>query len=85
LLAAFFPALRIPWSDVVSARTYEATGWVTPGSQPGTVFQAAYDPNYRGPFVELEVGYPPVYLQLPLSVIEEYVAAVPPPSPGDGA
>ncbi len=68
-LGRFFPDVRIPWAAINSARTYEAPGWFTPQRQPGTVFQAAYDPNYTGTFVELEVGRPPVFIQLPLPIL----------------
>src|SRR5687767_10673780 len=62
----FFPDVRIPWSEFTSARTFEAPGWFAPQQQPGAIFQVGYDPNYRGTFVELKAGEPPVYLQLPL-------------------
>lgn len=75
LLGRFFPEVRIPWSAVTSARTYEAPGWFTPASSPGALVQAAYDPNYRGRFVELVVGEPPVFLQLPADLLGERVLA----------
>ena len=56
LLGLFFPDVRIPWSAVTSARTYEAPGWFRPASEPGTLLQVGYDPNYTGTFVELAVG-----------------------------
>jgi len=68
VLGLMFPEIHIPWSEVVRARTYEAPGWVSPKTQPGTVLQATYDPNYTGRFVELEVGQPTVYIQLPAAV-----------------
>lgn len=68
-LGRFFPDVRLPWSAVASARTYEAPGWFAPQRQPGAIVQAAYDPNYTGTFVELEVGTPPVFIQLPLTVL----------------
>ena len=36
LLGLFFPDVRIPWSAVTTARTYEAPGWFKPASEPGT-------------------------------------------------
>lgn len=69
VLGRFFPDVRIPWSAVASARTYEAPGWFAPQREPGALIQAAYDPNYTGPFVELEVGRPPVFIQLPLPIL----------------
>jgi hypothetical protein len=71
LLGNFFPDVRIPWLDFNSARTFEAPGWFKPLQEPGAVFQAGYDPNYRGTFVELVAGEPPVYLQLPLEALGE--------------
>lgn len=70
-LGLFFPDVRIPWPAITSARTYEAPGWFTPQRQPGAVLQAAYDPNYTGTFVEIEVGNPPVFIQLPLPILGE--------------
>ncbi|MGH2348278.1 MAG: hypothetical protein ACRDFT_02290 [bacterium] len=69
LLGLFFPDVRIPWTAIAAARTYEAPGWFAPQRQPGAVIQAAYDPNYTGTFVELEVGQPPVFIQLPLPTL----------------
>jgi hypothetical protein len=69
LLNLLFPDVAIPWSAVRTARTYEAPGWVTPASEPGAQLQLSYDPNYTGKFVELEVGEPPVYIQLPLAIL----------------
>ncbi|HVR44377.1 MAG TPA: hypothetical protein VMS56_13145 [Thermoanaerobaculia bacterium] len=65
VLGWFFPPLQIPWSAVDRARPFEAPGWFRPASQPGAIFQAGYDPNYTGTFVEMEVGQPPVFIQLP--------------------
>lgn len=77
ILGLFFPDLRIPWQDVTSARPYEAPGWVTPTSQPGALLQATYDPNYKGTFVELTAGQPPVFIQLPAAVLEEHKKRLP--------
>ena len=71
ILGRFFPPLQIPWSAVVKARVYEAPGWFRPASEPGKVLQVAYDPNYTGTFVEMEVGEPPVFIQLPVGILGE--------------
>jgi hypothetical protein len=76
VLGRFFPDVRIPWTEIASARTYEAPGWFAPQQQPGAIFQAGYDPNYRGTFVELKAGEPPVYLQLPLEILGDAAAHV---------
>ncbi len=81
LLGGMFPELRIPWSAVRTARTYEAPGWYPPQRQPGTLAQAAYDPNYTGTFVELAVGEPPIFLQLPASLLGDTVMARLPRAP----
>lgn len=73
LLGRFFPDVRIPWSAVTTARTFEAPGWFKPQSQPGALVQAAYDPNYTGTFVELVVGEPPVFIQLPVDLLGEAI------------
>jgi len=82
VLGLFFPMLQIPWAAISRARTYQAPGWVGPASEPGTIFQALYDPNYTGTFVELQVGEPPVFLQLPLAIFGEAAARLPLPSDG---
>jgi hypothetical protein len=69
ILGRLFPALHIPWSAVTKASTFEPPGWVRPPSEPGAVLQIAYDPNYTGTFAELEIGQPPVFLQLPLNIL----------------
>lgn len=69
LLGRMFPEVRIPWPEVRGARKYEAPGRYAPQVQPGTVFQVAYDPNYTGTFVELAIGEPPVFLQLPAGLL----------------
>lgn len=71
VLGWFLPPLQIPWTAVAKARAYEAPGWFRPASEPGTVLQAAYDPNYTGTFVEMEVGKPPVFIQLPAAILGE--------------
>jgi hypothetical protein len=74
ILGLFFQPLQIPWSAVSKARTFEAPGWFRPASRPGTLLQAAYDPNYTGTFVEMEVGDPPVFIQLPEAILGEGVS-----------
>ncbi|MGQ0609403.1 MAG: hypothetical protein ACT4OQ_13215 [Chloroflexota bacterium] len=74
ILGRFFPDVQIPWSAVTKATTFEAPGWFRPPSQPGTLFQAGYDPNYTGTFIELVVGEPPVFMQLPEKLIGEGMA-----------
>ena len=71
VLGWFLPPLQIPWTAVAKARAYEAPGWFRPASEPGTVLQAAYDPNYTGTFIEMEVGEPPVFIQLPAALLGE--------------
>ena len=83
LLGAFFPELRIPWSAVSSAHTFEAPGWFRPASQPGALVQAAYDPNYTGTFVEIAVGQPPVFIQLPEAILGTLAMGSLPLNPDD--
>jgi hypothetical protein len=75
LLSFFFPELRVPWAAVRSARRFEAPGWVRPPSEPGALVNLQYDPNYTGTFVELLIGDPPVYVQLPEALLGPEVAA----------
>lgn len=68
LLRGFFPELRVPWAEVHAAQAFEAKGWVS-SVQPGALLQAAYDPNYSGKFIELQIGEPTVYVQLPAWIL----------------
>jgi hypothetical protein len=77
ILGRFFPDVAIPWSAVTTARTYQAPGWFGPASQPGTLLQVGYDPNYTGTFVELVVGSPPVFIELPAELLGEAMAHLP--------
>jgi len=77
LLRGFFPSLHIPWSAVSKAHAFEAPGWFTPASEPGTLLQVAYDPNYTGKFIEMEVGDAPVFIQLPAEILGEGVSRLP--------
>lgn len=74
ILGRFFPDVLIPWSAVTSARSYAAPGRFTPRSDPGALIQAGYDPNYTGTFVEIVVGEPPVFLQLPAAMLGDAMA-----------
>jgi len=80
VLSWFFPVLRVPWSAVTSAREYQASGWVLPVRDPGTILQIEYDPNYTGTFVELVVGEPAVFLQLPAPILGAAAARLARPS-----
>lgn len=73
----FFPSLQIPWTAVSKAHAFEAPGWFTPASEPGTLLQVAYDPNYTGKFIEMEVGDAPVFIQLPAAILGEGTARLP--------
>jgi len=77
LLKQFFPPLQIPWSAVTQARLYDAPGWVAPPSKPGTLVQITYDPGYTGKFVEIQVGQPPVFIQLPANLLGDGVSRLP--------
>lgn len=80
-----FPALFVPWADVTSAREFEAPGWVAPLSNPGALLQLSYDPNYTGPFVELEIGAPPVFVQLPKPLLDAAPLSLGPVASGTSA
>lgn len=60
-----FPTIRLPWSAIASAKPFEAPGWVKPMVESGAVFQATYDPGYRGDFIELETTAPKTRIRLP--------------------
>jgi len=77
VLSWFFPTLQIPWTTVSTAHAFEAPGWFTPLVEPGTVLQVAYDPNYTGKFIEIEVGTPPVFIQLPAEILGEDIRRLP--------
>ncbi|MBI3968005.1 MAG: hypothetical protein HY329_20390 [Chloroflexi bacterium] len=87
VLKLFFPTLRIPWSAVSKATPYEAPGWVRANQDTGALLQTTYDPSYTGTFVELAVGEPPVFLQLPTDALGDelsglLLASAPNPSTG---
>ena len=71
ILGWFFPALQIPWTAVTKAHAFEAPGWFGPASEPGTLLQIGYDPNYTGKFIEMEIGEPPVFVQLSAEILGE--------------
>ena len=71
LVRFLFPTIQLPWSAVASAKPFEAPGWVKPVVEAGTVFQAEYDPGFRGEFVELETTAPKTCIRLPMYAIEE--------------
>ncbi len=77
VLGLFFPPLRIPWAAVSKAHAFEAPGWFRPASEPGMLLQVAYDPNYTGKFIEMEVGDPSVFIQLPAEILGEGVSRLP--------
>ena len=74
ILRLFFPTLQIPWSAVSRAHEFDAPGWFGPLREPGTLLQVAYDPNYTGKFIEMEIGEPPVFLQLSEEILGEAVS-----------
>lgn len=78
LLGLCVPALTIPWTAITKAHVFEAPGGFAPLTEPGSLLQVAYDPNYTGKFVELEVGDPVVYIQLPAAILGEGLQALPP-------
>ncbi len=71
ILSWFFPSLQIPWTAVTKARAFAAPGWFAPLVGPATLLQVAYDPNYTGKFIEMEIGDPPVFVQLPAAIFGE--------------
>lgn len=71
ILGRFFPNVQIPWPAVRNARSFEAPGFFKANQASGALVQVNYDPNYTGTFVELEIGGPPVFLQLPVVVLGE--------------
>lgn len=77
VLRWFFPSLQIPWAAVSKAHAFEAPGWFTPPSEPGALLQIAYDPNYTGKFIEMEIGDPTVFVQLPAAILGDAIARLP--------
>ena len=77
ILGRFFPNVQIPWPTVRKARSYEAQGFFSANPNSGALVQVNYDLNYTGPYIELEIGEPPVFLQLPAGVLGDAVARLP--------
>ncbi len=77
ILRRVFPALRIPWEAVSSASFFEAPGWVRAGTGSGALVQATYDPGFKGRFLELKVGEPPVFLQMPAALLGDKIGRLP--------
>ena len=74
VLRWFFPSLQIPWAAVSKAHAFDTPGWFTPLAEPGTLLTVAYDPNYTGKFIEMEIGDPTVFVQLPAAILGEEVS-----------
>jgi len=68
-----FPTIQLPWTSVASAKPFEAPGWVKPvgAIEDVTLFQAEYDPGFRGEFVEIETTAPKTCIRLPMYAIED--------------
>jgi len=77
VLRWLFPALQIPWGAVSKAHAFEAPGWFTALVEPGSLLQVAYDPNYTGKFIEMEVGESPVFIQLPAWILGDGLSRLP--------
>lgn len=75
ILGLFFPNVQIPWSTVRTARTFDAPGFFKKGDV--ALVQLNYDPNYTGTYIELEIGEPSVFLQLPAGVLGDAMARLP--------
>jgi hypothetical protein len=77
VLRWFFPCLLIPWQAISQAHAFEAQGWFAPLVEPGTLLQVAYDPNYTGRFIEMRVGDPAVFIQLPAAIFGKNLLRLP--------
>jgi hypothetical protein len=77
ILGLFFPNVQIPWSTVRKARAFDAPGFFSANLSPGALVQVNYDPNYTGTYIELEIGEPPVFLQLSASVLGDAIERLP--------
>ncbi len=75
ILGLFFPNVQIPWTAIGNARTFDAPGFFQKGDV--VLVQVNYDPNYTGAFVELEIGEPPVFLQLPVGILGDAIRRLP--------
>ena len=77
ILGRFFPNVQIPWPSVRHARSFAAPGFFGANQNAGALVQVNYDPNYTGTYLELEIGEPPVFLQLPAGVLGDAIARLP--------
>ena len=77
LVSALLPPIRIPWSAIARARYFDAPGWIVPASNPGTLLQVAYDPGYKGKFLEIEIAQPNYFLQLPADLLTQAMPRLP--------
>ncbi len=75
ILRLFFPNVQIPWPTVRKARAFDAPGFFKKGDV--ALVQVNYDPNYTGSYIELEIGEPPVFLQLPAGILGDAIARLP--------
>jgi hypothetical protein len=71
-----FPPVRIPWSAIDHVRYFEASPWVNL-SPPVKTIRFNYDPGYSGPFVEIQVADPSVFIQVPRAEVKEALAHLP--------
>lgn len=79
-IGLFFPEVAVPWREVTRATKYQAPGWVSGRPAAGGI-AATYDPNYTGEFLELEVGEPRTFIQLPLGILGKHSMDLPLESP----
>lgn len=77
ILGLFFPNVQIPWRAVRNARSFEAPGFFRTNRDSGAQVQVNYDPNYTGTYIEMEIGEPPVFLQLPASILGDAASRLP--------
>lgn len=76
IVSALLPPIRIPWSAIAKARFFDAPGW-TPTSNPGALVQLTYDPGYKGKFLEIEIGEPNYFLQVPADLLTQAIPRLP--------
>ena len=77
ILGLFFPSVQIPWIAVRKARSFEAQGFFSANQSSGALVQVNYDPNFTGTYIELEIGEPPVFLQLPAGILGDAIQRLP--------
>ena len=56
--------------NTIKARSVSSASFASRVTEPGTLLQITYDPNFQGRIAELAVGEPPVHLQLQADLIE---------------